>query len=105
MLLVSTEVVPGRRCIEALGLVEGNTTVAKHAGRDLRASLRNLVGGELAEYTELLADARGEVRDRMAAHARRLGADAVVAVRFTTATVPVDGAAELFGYGTAVRLE
>lgn len=103
MLIVSTENVPGRACVEALGLVQGNTTVAKHVGRDLMAGFRNLVGGEVVQYTELLADARTQVVTRMREHAERLGADAIVAARFTTSTV-ADGAAELYGYGTAVRL-
>ncbi|MCA1784243.1 MAG: heavy metal-binding domain-containing protein [Intrasporangiaceae bacterium] len=104
MLIVTTDHVPSHHCIEALGLVEGNTTVAKHVGRDLMAGLRNLVGGEVVQYTQLLADARGHVMERMREHAQRLEADAIVAVRFTTSTV-ADGAAELYGYGTAVRLE
>lgn len=104
MLIVTTDDVPGHRRLEALGLVEGNTTVAKHVGRDLMASFRNLVGGEVVQYTQLLADARGQVVERMCEHAQRLGADAIVTARFTTSTV-ADGAAELYGYGTAVRLE
>lgn len=104
MLILTTDDVPGHRRLEALGLVEGNTTVAKHVGRDLMAGFRNLVGGEVVQYTELLADARGHVVERMREHAQRLGADAIVAARFTTSTV-ADGAAELYGYGTAVRLE
>lgn len=104
MLIVTTDDVPGHRRVEALGLVEGNTTVAKHVGRDLMAGFRNLVGGEVVQYTELLADARGHVVERMREHAQRLGADAIAGVRFTTSTV-ADGAAELYGYGTAVRLE
>lgn len=104
MLIVTTDAVPGHHCIEALGLAEGNTTVAKHVGRDLMAGFGNLVGGEVVQYTQLLADARAHVIERMREHAQRLGADAIVAVRFTTSTV-ADGAAELCGYGTAVRLE
>jgi uncharacterized protein YbjQ (UPF0145 family) len=103
MLLVNTEAVPGRQIIEVLGLVQGNTIRAKHMGRDIAASLKNLVGGELRGYTELLTEARRQATERMMAQAQQLGADAVVNVRFTTSAVTA-GAAEMYAYGTAVRL-
>ncbi len=104
MFVVNTEMVPGRQITEMLGLVQGNTIRAKHVGRDIAASLKNLVGGELKGYTELLTEARREALDRMIAQAEQLGADAVVNVRFTTSAV-AGGAAELYAYGTAVRLD
>ena len=104
MLIVTTDDVPGHRRLEALGLVEGNTTVAKHVGRDLMAGFRNLVGGEVVQYTQLLADARDHVMERMRQQAQRLDADAIVAARFTTAAI-TNQAAELHGYGTAIRLD
>lgn len=103
MILVNTESVPGYTVTETLGLVHGNTTRAKHIGRDIAASLKNIVGGELKGYTEMLSDARAQATDRMVAMASGLGADAVVNVRFSTSAV-TDGAAELYAYGTAVRL-
>jgi len=86
------------------GLVTGSTVRAKHIGRDLMASLKNIVGGELTGYTELLSESREEAMRRMIAQAEALGANAVVNVRFATSSV-AQGAAELFAYGTAVRVE
>ncbi len=103
MLLVNTETIPGREITEILGLVQGNTIRAKHLGRDIAAGFKNLVGGEIRGYTELLTEARREAVERMIAQAEQLGADAVVNVRFTTSAVAA-GAAELYAYGTAVRL-
>ena len=103
MILVNTETIPGREIVEMLGLVQGNTIRAKHLGRDIAASFKNLVGGEIKGYTELLTEARREAMDRMIAQAGQLGADAVVNVRFSTSAVTA-GAAELYAYGTAVRL-
>lgn len=103
MIVVSTETIPGYTLTEALGLVEGNTTRAKHAGRDAMAGLKKLVGGELTQYTELLADARTEALERMKARAAQLGADAVVNVRFTTSAIS-ENAAELYAFGTAVTI-
>ena len=103
MLLVNTEMVPGREITEMLGLVQGNTIRAKHLGRDIAAGFKNLVGGEIKGYTELLTEARRQAVERMLAQAEQLGADAVVNVRFTTSAVAA-GAAELYAYGTAVRL-
>lgn len=102
MIVVSTEFVPGREIAETLGLVQGSTIRAKHVGRDIAASFKNLVGGELKGYTELLTEARRQALERMIAQATQLGADAVVNIRFTTSAV-TQGAAELYAYGTAVR--
>ena len=94
----------GRRIVEHFGLVAGSTVRAKHLGRDIMAGLKNIVGGELRGYTELLQESRQESIDRMKAQARALGANAVVNVRFATSSI-TQGAAELYVYGTAVRLE
>jgi len=104
MIVVTTETVPGRQVVEALGVVRGSTIRAKHIGRDIMASLRNVVGGEVKEYTEMLTETRNESVQRMKQEARALGADAVVNLRFATSQV-MAGAAELLAYGTAVRLE
>ncbi|NLE60737.1 MAG: YbjQ family protein [Planctomycetes bacterium] len=104
MFVVNTETVPGFTIREAKGLVQGNTVRAKHVGRDIMAGLKNLVGGELTGYTELLTEARRQAMERMLAQAQELGANAVVNVRFATAPV-TQGAAELYCYGTAVVIE
>lgn len=90
--------------VATLGLVKGNTIRARHVGKDIMAAMRNLVGGEIAEYTKMLAESREQAIDRMIAEAEALGADGVVCLRFTTSTV-MSGAAELLVYGTAVKLE
>lgn len=102
--LSNTETIPGRKIVEFFGVVTGNTVRAKHIGRDLMAGLKNIVGGELKGYTELLQDSRVEATERMAEQARSMGANAVVNVRFATSSIS-QGAAELFAYGTAVRVE
>ena len=104
MLLTNLELVPGRRIVRHLGLVQGSTVRAKHVGRDIMAGLKNIVGGELKGYTELMQDARKEALDRLEQQARAVGANAVLNVRFTTSSV-AQGAAELLAYGTAVELE
>jgi uncharacterized protein YbjQ (UPF0145 family) len=104
MLVVTADTIAGHRVTETLGLVRGNTIRAKHIGKDIMAGLRNLVGGEIKEYTELLGEARNESINRMKAEAEHLGADAVIAVRFATSQV-MAGAAELLVYGTAVKIE
>jgi uncharacterized protein YbjQ (UPF0145 family) len=104
MILSNTEEIPGRTIREFYGVVTGSTVRAKHVGRDFMASLKNLVGGELKGYTELLHEARQEALDRMSEQARSVGANAVVNVRFSTSSV-AQGAAELFAYGTAVRVD
>ena len=101
VIIVNTETIPGKEITAFHGLVQGNTIRAKHLGRDIGAALKNVVGGELKAYTELLSDARQEAVDRMIAQAEELGANAVVNVRFTTSSI-AGGAAELYAYGTAV---
>jgi uncharacterized protein YbjQ (UPF0145 family) len=103
MIVVNTETIPGYQIVEVKGLVQGSTVRAKHVGRDIAAGLKNLVGGELKGYTELLVESRREATERMLAQARELGANAVVNVRFATSSVTA-GAAELYAYGTAVVL-
>lgn len=104
MIIINTETIPGYRITEVKGLVQGNTIRAKHVGRDIAASLKNLVGGELRGYTELLTEARRQSLERMMSQAQQLGANAVVNVRFTTSAI-TGGAAELYAYGTAVSAE
>ena len=101
MIVTTIEMVPGREIKEHLGLVQGNTVRTKHVGRDIMAGLKNIVGGELQGYTELLDEARSEATERMISEARALGANAVVNVRFSTSAV-TQGASELYVYGTAV---
>lgn len=100
----NTSDIAGYRIVESLGLVRGNTIRAKHIGNDLMAALRNLVGGEIKEYTTMLTEARNQALQRMMAEAEAKGADAVVNVRFVTSQV-MSGAAELLAYGTAVKIE
>ena len=104
MLCSNTENIPGQQIVEFYGVVTGSTVRAKHIGRDIAASLKNFVGGELKGYTELLQEARKEALHRMMEQARSVGANAVVNVRFATSSV-AQGAAELFAYGTAVKVE
>lgn len=104
MIVTTTEKVEGWHVARTLGLVKGNTIRAKHLGKDIIAGLRNIVGGEIKEYTEMLNDSRQQAVERMEEDAKSLGADAVVCVRFTTSTV-IGGAAELLAYGTAVKLK
>jgi uncharacterized protein YbjQ (UPF0145 family) len=104
MLLSNLEIVPGKRVMKHLGLVQGSTVRAKHVGKDLFASLKNIVGGELKAYTELLQESRDEALERMVKQAQAVGANAVLNVRFATSSI-TQGAAELFAYGTAVVLE
>lgn len=102
MIVTTTDSVNGAR-IEILGIVFGNTVRSKHLGKDIMSGLKSLVGGELQEYTEMLSEARTEATNRMINEAQRMGADAVINVRFTTSQTTA-GAAELLAYGTAVRL-
>lgn len=101
MIVVNTETIAGYQIVEVKGIVQGNTVRAKHVGRDIAASLKNIVGGELRGYTELLTESRREALERMLMQAQQLGANAVVNVRFSTSSVTA-GAAELYAYGTAV---
>lgn len=104
MILVNTETIPGMVIRQMMGIVQGNTIRAKHVGRDIAASLKNIVGGELKGYTELLTEARRQAVERMMAQAEQLQANAIVNVRFSTSAV-TQGAAELYVYGTAVVVE
>ena len=104
MIVVTTESVPGKKIVKTVGLVRGNTTRARHIGRDILAGLKNIVGGEITEYTKLMAESREQALDRMSAEAKRLGANAVVGSRFTTSFISA-GAAELLVFGTAVVVE
>jgi len=104
MIIVTTETIATRKILQVFGLVRGTTIRARHIGKDVLAAMRNITGGEVVEYTKMLAEAREEAIDRMETEARALGANAVVGVRFQTSTV-MRGAAELHCYGTAVLLE
>jgi uncharacterized protein YbjQ (UPF0145 family) len=103
LIVVTTESVAGRSVTESLGLVTGATIRARHIGHDLTAAFRNIVGGEIPEYTKMMAESREQALDRLREQAVALGADAVVALRFTTSMIQT-GAAEILAYGTAVRL-
>ncbi len=104
MLLSNLEILPGKRVSKHLGLVQGNSVRAKHVGRDFMAGLKNIFGGELKGYTELLQESREEAIERMVQQAEAIGADAVLNIRFSTSSV-TQGAAELYAYGTAVILD
>ena len=104
MLLSNIEIVPDRKIIKHLGMVQGSTVRAKHVGRDIMAGFKNIVGGELKGYTELLNESRNEALNRMQEQVYRLGANAVLNIRFATSNVAA-GASEVFAYGTAVVLE
>lgn len=104
MIISNTAELPGRRVVEYKGLVQGNTVRAKHIGRDLMASLKNIVGGEIRGYTELLSEARDEAVNRMSERAELLGANAVINVRFGSGNIAGE-AAEIYCYGTAVVVE
>ncbi len=101
MIIVNTESIPGKRIVEVKGLVQGNTVRAKHVGRDIAAGFKNILGGELKGYTELLVESRQEAMSRMIEQATQLGANAIVNVRLATSSI-ASGAAELYAYGTAV---
>ena len=103
MILTTLEGVPGQEIVEHYGLVQGSTIRAKHIGQDIMSGLKNIVGGELRGYTELLQEARQEAIERMSQQASQLGANAIVNIRFATSSV-TQGAAELFAYGTAVKV-
>jgi uncharacterized protein YbjQ (UPF0145 family) len=104
MLLATTDTIPGKTITQCLGLVRGNTIRGRHVGKDILAALRNFVGGEIAEYTKLLGESREQAIDRMTEEAKRLGANAIVGVRFSTSEVAAH-AAEILAYGTAVVVE
>ena len=104
MIISNTQEIPGKTIVDFFGVVSGSTVRAKHIGRDIMASLKNVIGGELKGYTELLSEARGKAMRRMSYQAESMGANAIVNVRFATSSV-AQGAAELFAYGTAVTVE
>lgn len=104
MITSTTDSIAGHQISRTVGIARGNTIRARHVGTDFVASLRNLVGGEVSEYTKLMAEAREQAFDRMIENARQMGADGVVSVRFTTSMIS-QGAAEILAYGTAVQLD
>tara|TARA_B100000315_G_scaffold259884_1_gene317852 strand:- start:4164 stop:4490 length:327 start_codon:yes stop_codon:yes gene_type:complete len=104
MVLTNTETIPGKRIVEHFGLVSGSTVRARHVGADIAAGLKNVVGGELRGYTQLLNESRNQAVQRMIQTAEQLGANAVINVRFSTSSI-AQGAAELYVYGTAVRVD
>lgn len=104
VIVTTTSEIPGYRIVKVLGVVSGSTVRAKHIGKDIVAALRHIVGGELKEYTEMLKEAREQALRRMIEEAKKLGADAVVNVRFMTSAI-ASGAAEILVYGTAVKIE
>ncbi len=104
MIVVTSETIANKRIVKTLGLVRGNTVRARHIGKDIMAGLRNIVGGEIHEYGKLIAESREQSLDRMVTEAAELGANAIIAMRFTT-SVMMGGAAELLAVGTAVIVE
>ncbi|MBD3414737.1 MAG: heavy metal-binding domain-containing protein [Candidatus Aminicenantes bacterium] len=104
MIIVNTGEVPGKKITQVCGLVRGNTIRARHVGRDIKAALRNLVGGEIRDYTKMMAESREQAIDRMIEEADQLGANAIVNVRFTTSMI-MQSASEILAYGTAVKVE
>ena len=104
MIIVTSEAIPGQRIVKTLGIVRGNTVRARHVGKDIMAGLRNIVGGEIHEYAKLIAESREQSIDRMSTEAESLGANAIIATRFTTSMI-AQGAAELLAVGTAVVVE
>ncbi|MBR9824806.1 MAG: YbjQ family protein [Alphaproteobacteria bacterium] len=104
LIVTMSDAVPGRDIDSVIGVARGNVVRARFFGRDFIAGLRNLVGGEVPEYTKLLAESREQAMDRMVRHAEELGADAVITFRLATSTV-MDGSAEILAYGTAVKLK
>jgi len=103
MILSTVDEIAGKEITDVLGLVRGNTIRARHVGKDIMAGLKNIVGGEITDYTKMLAESREQALDRMIEDAKSIGADAIIGIRFTTSSV-MQGAAELLAYGTAVRL-
>ncbi|MEW5796063.1 MAG: YbjQ family protein [Candidatus Zixiibacteriota bacterium] len=104
MILATTETIAHKKTIKTLGLVKGNTIRARHIGRDIAALFRHMVGGEITDYTKMMAESREQAIDRMIEEARKLGANAVIACRFSTSEM-MQGAAEIIVYGTAVVVE
>lgn len=104
MILTTSDEIPGKRIVRTLGLVRGNTIRARHIGHDIMAILRHIVGGEVTDYTKMMAEAREQALDRMTREAQEMGANAIVTVRFSTSYI-MSGAAEIVAYGTAVVVE
>ena len=104
MIVVTTETIAGKRIVRVLGMVKGNTIRARHIGHDIKAVFRNIVGGEITEYTKMLSESREQSIDRMVEEANAIGANAILATRFSTSSM-MQGAAELLCYGTAVKIE
>lgn len=104
MLLATTDTICGKKIVKHLGLVRGNTIRARHIGRDIMAKMKNVVGGEIGDYTKLMGESREQAIDRMVEDAQELGANAIIGVRFSTSEV-MDSAAEILVYGTAVVVE
>ncbi len=104
MIIATTDSIDGKRTVKTLGLVRGNSVRARHIGKDITAAIRNLVGGEVPEYTKLMAESREEAVSRMVEGAEAMGANAIVATRFVTSMI-MGGAAEMVAYGTAVQVE
>lgn len=103
MILSTTDSIPGKEIVEILGIARGSTVRARNVGRDIFAGLKNIIGGEISEYTQLQAESREQALHRLVQDAERLGADAVVNIRLTTAMI-MQGTAEILAYGTAVKL-
>jgi len=104
MIVTTVQTIQGKKIVKTLGLVRGNTIRVRHIGRDIMAALKNLVGGEVREYTKLMAESREQAIDRMVDEAERIGGNVIIGVRFTTSML-MGGAAELLAYGTAVKIE
>jgi uncharacterized protein YbjQ (UPF0145 family) len=104
MIMVTTDFVPGKQIKKTLGLVRGNTIRARHIGRDIKAGLKNIVGGEITDYTKMMAESREQALDRMVEEAERLGANAIINIRFATSMI-MQSAAEILAYGTGVVVE
>jgi uncharacterized protein YbjQ (UPF0145 family) len=104
MIIVTTDFVPGKTIKKTLGLCRGNTIRARHIGRDITAALKNVVGGEIRDYTKMMAESREQALDRMVQEAKGLGANAIINVRFTTSMI-MQSASEILAYGTAVVVE
>ena len=103
MIIVTSDEIRGKKIVEVLGLVRGNTIRARHVGRDILAKFRNIVGGEITEYTKMIAESREQALDRMKAEVQKMGANAIITLRFSTSSM-MQGAAELLAYGTAVKI-
>ena len=104
MVLVTTDTIPGKKITESLGIVKGEIVQSKHIGKDFLAGMRNIVGGEVRGYTEMIAEARSLATERMISEAQKLGADAIIGIRYGSSTI-TQGAAEILAYGTAVKIE